>query len=72
MPSIIADGSAVVISNVPYATLRSILFEKNFSGLPNGVTRQAGGTIAWVEFAPPATDGQIITVNPNNVSQLVP
>lgn len=73
MPTLIVDGGNVSILNVPYATLRSILFEKNFTGLPNGVTRQTGSTVNWVEFAASATGtGVTVTVNPNTVSQLMP
>lgn len=73
MPTLIADGNNVPILNIPYATLRSILFEKNFTALPAGVTRQGGNTVTWVEFAPVATGtGQTVTINPNNVSLLYP
>lgn len=73
MPAtLLVDGSALNVQNVDYVTVRRILFEKNFTGLPAGVTRQSGATVNWVEFAPPATEGQTFSVNPNNVSQIFP
>lgn len=71
MPTIIADGMSETIENVPLDQLRSILFEKNFSNLPTGVTRQSGATVNWVDFQPPSVgDGRRVIVNPNNVTFL--
>jgi hypothetical protein len=73
MPSIFTgDGQGWSVANVPYATLRTILFEKTTTGLPAGVTKSTGNPPTWVQFAPPATDGQTFTITPDTTVALIP
>ncbi len=73
MPQIYTgDGQGWLVSNVPYATLRTILFERNTTTLPAGVTKSLGNPPTWVQFAPPATDGQTFTITPDGTVALVP
>ncbi len=75
MPTIVTgDGQGWSVPNVPYATLRTILFERVTTSLPAGVTKSAGNPPMWVQFAPPATgpDGQTFTITPDGTVALVP
>ncbi len=73
MPSIFTgDGQGWHVPNVAYATLRTILFEKTTTSLPAGVTKSAGNPPTWVQFAPPATDGQTFTITPDGTVALQP
>jgi hypothetical protein len=73
MPSIFTgDGQGWNVPNVPYTTLQKILFEKVTTSLPAGVTKSAGNPPTWVQFAPPATDGQTFTITPDTTVALVP
>jgi hypothetical protein len=77
MPSIFTgDGQGWHVPNVPYATLRTILFERVTTSLPAGVTKSGGNPPTWVQFAPPATgstaEGQTFTITPDGTVALVP
>jgi hypothetical protein len=75
MPSIFTgDGQGWHVPNVPYTTLRTILFERVTTSLPAGVTKSTGNPPTWVQFAPPATgpDGQTFTITPDGTVALVP
>lgn len=65
------DGSGHTCT-VPYATLRSLLFEKSTAAVP-GVTRGPGNPAAWLEFAPEVMQsGVLLCISPSGVSFLTP